>query len=223
VLYWEYREDFDPISGVSPCCADYDPATGVASIPCLKLKGSTERTYSVTLQNLGNALVVTSVGQGISDCCDTSGGEGTTCGDCSCPDYAASHSAECGRTGSLNFRITWHDRNDVDLHVRYTGAPGSEEIYYANSTGSLTGGELDVDSNAGCSSNVSGNPVENVVYDIPPAGTYEVRVCGYANCIGGGASNVTVQALSTGTVFWESTMTVGQWGNTCTTVYTHNR
>lgn len=223
VLFWEYREDFDPVSGVSPCCAEYDPATGTAVIPCLKVKGDLESTLSVTLQQQGSVLVIAAIGEGVSDCCPSSGGGGDACDDCSCADYAAAHPEQCGRTGSLNFRVTWNDKNDVDLHVAYSGEGGSEEIYYGNSTGSLTGGELDVDSNAGCSSNVTENPVENIVFDTPPSGAYEFKVCGYSNCIGGAASTAKVQALSNGTVFWESDITVSQWSNHCETVYTYNR
>lgn len=221
VLFWEYREDFDPISGVSPCCAEYDPATGIAVIPCLKVKGDLESTFSVTLQQQGSVLAIAAIGEGISNCCGTS--STNTCDDCSCAEFAAANPEQCGRTGSLNFRLTWHDKNDVDLHVVYSGDAGNEEIDYNTTTGPITGGELDIDSNGACSYNITENPVENVVFDNPPSGAYEFKVCGYSNCIGGAASTATLQALSNGTVFWESNITVNQWANHCQSVYTYNR
>ena len=148
-------------------------------------------------------------------------GGGTACNDCSCDSYANSHPDECGRTGNLNFRITWHDENDVDLKVRYEGNDGtSEEIYYSNTTGSITGGQLDVDANRNCQ-NTTNNPVENIVFDNPKPGTYTVKVCGYRNCSNApSSSRVIVQILRDGRVVDQKSVTISQW-NSCVTAFTY--
>jgi hypothetical protein len=82
-------------------------------------------------------------------------------------------------TGDVQINITWDSRADVDLHV--VDPPG-EEIYWGAKT-STSGGQLDLDSNAGCGSD--GPRAENVFWAsglTPPPGAYVVRVDYWSNC-----------------------------------------
>lgn len=201
--------------GVAPigCCSNLDYSatlgTWVISIPCLAFQGQyygLDLTYNPNTGGFDIFNVYAGDGS-----CASGGSGGSTCSDCSCPTYALSHPSQCGATGDLNFRITWGDTNDVDLHVIYNG---SEEIYFSNRTGSTTGGELDVDANADCNSDVTSSPVENIFYNNPPAGDYVFRVCGWTSC-DSASSTVRAQVLVGGQVAWEDTITVNQWSNTC--------
>ena len=49
-------------------------------------------------------------------------------------------------TGDVQATLAWDADSDVDLHVI---DPNGEEVYWANTMVS-SGGELDLDSNAGC-------------------------------------------------------------------------
>jgi hypothetical protein len=83
------------------------------------------------------------------------------------------------KTGDVQVSISWDVDNDVDLHVV---DPNGFEIYYGEEV-SPEGGELDLDSNAGCSP-IDGVNNENVVWPIgkAPPGMYTVRVDNYDNC-----------------------------------------
>ena len=83
-------------------------------------------------------------------------------------------------SGDVQVSVAWDVNSDVDLHVVEPGASG-EEIYYGN-TSSVSGGVLDLDSNAGCS--IDGVRNENITYptSAPPTGTYTVRVDYWAAC-----------------------------------------
>jgi hypothetical protein len=84
-----------------------------------------------------------------------------------------------GGTGKLQVSMSWNKANDVDLHLV---EPGGEEIYFGNST-SANGGELDVDSNAGCSIDNINN--ENITYsntDVVANGVYTVNVNLWSTC-----------------------------------------
>ena len=75
----------------------------------------------------------------------------------------------------MQITLIWSDPNDLDLHCV---DPSGFEIYWRpNQRRSLrTGGELDVDRNAGCQAVVP-DPVENVYWqNSPPRGTYKVEV-----------------------------------------------
>ena len=84
-----------------------------------------------------------------------------------------------GQTGDIAFRLTWSGPQDLDLYVK---EPNGEVIYYGNPQ-SATGGKLDVDSNAGCSSE-SPSPTENIFWPVgqAPHGTYEVWADRYSSC-----------------------------------------
>lgn len=199
------------------CLPTFDSATNVLNIPSIQVGGE-NYSASLVLASVIPQISFSLQAVDISQC--AGGGSGNTCSDCSCPDYASAHPHECGQTGRLNFRIVWHDTNDVDLHVQYLmNNQVVEEISYSNNVGTETHGQLDVDANAGCG-NVTNSPVENIYFDSPPIGTYRVLVCGYAQCDSSyPSSQVTVQALVNGQVVWQRDITVSQWDNTCQTVY----
>ena len=81
-------------------------------------------------------------------------------------------------TGEVQVTLSWDAESDVDLHVV---DPTGEEIYYGSSESS-SGGELDLDSNAGCG--IDGKQVENITWasGTAPRGTYTVRVNYWASC-----------------------------------------
>jgi len=86
-------------------------------------------------------------------------------------------------TGDLEVTLSMTRSTDLDLYVV---APTGAVVYYGN-TDEASGGQLDLDANAACSSNMG---VDNEHIFWPPgralAGTYQVRVANYESCIGGG-------------------------------------
>ena len=82
-------------------------------------------------------------------------------------------------TGEIQTNVTWDSKADVDLHLI---DPSGREIYYA-ARQSTTGGRLDLDSNAGCSSD--GPRAENIFWGdgiIVPHGEYILRVDYWSAC-----------------------------------------
>ena len=91
-----------------------------------------------------------------------------------------------GSSGDVQVSVSWDAPSDVDLHVV---EPSGEELYDANSA-SATGGQLDVDSNAGCA--IDGRQIENVRWPgRAPGGSYTVRI-DYWNSCGVGRTNYLV-------------------------------
>lgn len=81
----------------------------------------------------------------------------------------------------LRVSLSWYNFDDLDLHVYEPPGRGvsatAEHIYFRNKRG-WTGGELDVDMNAGTGK--TREAVENVVWSkAPPDGTYRVVVNNY--------------------------------------------
>jgi uncharacterized protein YfaP (DUF2135 family) len=79
----------------------------------------------------------------------------------------------------VQVNITWNSTADVDLYVV---DPLGEEIYYGD-RGSVSGGILDIDSNAACGSD--GPRAENIFWPfgvVPPRGEYTVRVNYWSAC-----------------------------------------
>lgn len=81
------------------------------------------------------------------------------------------------KTGDIQASLLWNNFNDLDIHIV---EPSGERIYFAHKR-SRTGGELDVDMNAGGPK--SDEPVENIYFpkNRAPAGKYKVYVDHYAN------------------------------------------
>lgn len=82
-------------------------------------------------------------------------------------------------TGDVQVNVTWDVDSDVDLHMV---EPSGAEIYYGNPGPSSTGGQLDLDSNAGCA--IDGKRSENVTWPTGRAarGSYTVRVDYFSAC-----------------------------------------
>ena len=106
-------------------------------------------------------------------------------------------------TGDVQVTLLWADGNDLDLHVI---DPSGAEIYFSHST-SPTGGTLDHDDTAGCTS--TGTHVENVFWPTgkAPPGRYRVFVENYSSC--GAPSRYTVRATAKSQVATSSSGTVG--------------
>ena len=96
-------------------------------------------------------------------------------------------------TGALQVSLSFDNAKDVDLHLiepEYNDAYGEpvsfydRHIYYGNSWAYNSGGELDLDSNPGCSIDNINN--ENITYNdstaFIPGGTYKVYVDLFENC-----------------------------------------
>lgn len=83
-------------------------------------------------------------------------------------------------TGDVQMTLRWDNVNDIDLHVV---SPNGEHLFYSSPT-SFDGGQLDVDSNAGCDGQLTTRPVENIFWpqDGAPNGAYQVSVVFYAQC-----------------------------------------
>jgi hypothetical protein len=106
-------------------------------------------------------------------------------------------------TGDVQVTLLWADGNDLDLHVI---DPSGAEIYFSNPK-SPTGGTLDHDDTAGCST--TGTHVENVFWPTgtAPPGQYRVFVKNYSSC--GSPSRYSLHATAKGKVAISSSGSVG--------------
>ena len=98
-------------------------------------------------------------------------------------------------TGDVQVTLAWDSDSDVDLHVV---DPSGQEVFWANRD-VPSGGNLDLDSNAGCSLDDVRN--ENIVWPVgqAPQGTYTVRVDYWSSC-GVEATDYTVLVNNGGNV-----------------------
>jgi uncharacterized protein YfaP (DUF2135 family) len=98
-------------------------------------------------------------------------------------------------TGDVQVTLSWDADSDVDLHVV---DPAGDEVFYANRR-SASGGELDLDSNAGCAIDSVRN--ENITWPVgrAPRGSYTVRVDYWSSC-GVPQTNYTVRVNNGGSV-----------------------
>ncbi len=98
-------------------------------------------------------------------------------------------------TGDVQVTLSWDVDSDVDLHVI---DPAGEEVFYAHQQ-AASGGQLDLDSNAGCT--IDGVRNENITWPTgrAPRGQYTVRVDYWANC-SVAQTNYTVRVNNGGTV-----------------------
>lgn len=81
-------------------------------------------------------------------------------------------------TGALRASLAWYCYDDLDLHVV---EPDGTHIYYGNKQSGRTGGNLDVDMNAGGPQ--SKTPVENIVWPVQDnikEGVYRIYVHNFA-------------------------------------------
>lgn len=101
-------------------------------------------------------------------------------------------------TGDVQVTLRWVGRNDLDLHVV---DPAGEEIYYSHRS-SPSGGNLDVDSNARCSENITEQSVENIFWPLgnAPTGIYQISVDYYQQCTDVMGTNFNVHVLVDGQV-----------------------
>lgn len=85
-------------------------------------------------------------------------------------------------TGDVEVTVSMTEATDLDLYVV---DPTGVVIYYGN-TQALSGGQLDLDANAGCGGNMGVNN-EHIFWPRgrAPAGTYQVRVSNFRSCIQG--------------------------------------
>ena len=85
-------------------------------------------------------------------------------------------------TGDVQITLRWDSLNDLDLVVT---DPDGEEIFY-NHRLAVSGGRLDIDSNAQCKKNVTSSPVENIFWPRNAAlpGKYRVEVLYFQQCGG---------------------------------------
>jgi hypothetical protein len=92
------------------------------------------------------------------------------------PELAGRLERESAKTGDVQISLMWNNFNDIDLHCV---DPQSERIFFGHKK-SASGGELDVDMNAG--GPLSREPVENIYWPSngAPDGTYIVEVNHYA-------------------------------------------
>jgi hypothetical protein len=95
-------------------------------------------------------------------------------------------------TGDVQISLSWEGASDVDLHVI---GPDNDEIYYGHRT-STSGGNLDLDSNAGCV--IDGINNENVTWPSgrSPSGTYKVLVDNFSSCGRASSSYVVTTTVS---------------------------
>ena len=84
-------------------------------------------------------------------------------------------------TGDVQATLTWDTNDDLDLWIT---DPQGVSIYYSNPS-SPSGGQLDVDANAGCSGNLTDHPVENIFWPtgVAPTGQYTVEVVYFEQCV----------------------------------------
>lgn len=122
-----------------------------------------------------------------------------------CTEFAESPTCQEPDLGSGDVQVTlrWNSSVDLDLHVT---EPNGEETYYGDRSSS-TGGELDVDANAGCGGDP---PVENIFWPegSAPSGTYTVEVVGFSVSSCGGSSDYTLTVQVGGEVVIDESGTV---------------
>jgi len=106
-------------------------------------------------------------------------------------------------TGDVQVTLLWADGNDLDLHVI---DPSGAEIYLSHPKSS-TGGTLDHNDAAGCSS--TGTHVENVFWPTggAPPGRYRVFAKNNRSC--GTPSRYTLRANAMGRIAMSSSGTLG--------------
>ncbi len=98
------------------------------------------------------------------------------------PEFESRLKERDAKTGDIQVSLIWDNRHDLDLHC-LPPAP-EEEIWFQRRGPSRSGGTLDVDTNAGCQTNVTDRAVENIFWPVgkAPQGEYIVYVNFYTTC-----------------------------------------
>lgn len=111
-------------------------------------------------------------------------------------------------TGDITVSMMWDTDDDLDLEIRYVPCNSEEDfdktarwaneyredsntLYYPRSARERAGGHLDIDAN-GVDGHVE-HPVENVYYDHPAKGIYQIWIKDYSDQSGGTTTNATVR------------------------------
>lgn len=104
------------------------------------------------------------------------------------PELSKRLEREGAKTGDVQLSLSWNNYNDLDIHCI---DPLGEEIYFSRKR-SQSGGELDVDMNAG--GQQSKEPVENIYWPAggAPSGKYQVFVNYYAQYDSADSTSFTV-------------------------------
>jgi hypothetical protein len=98
------------------------------------------------------------------------------------------------RSGDVQVSLEWKNINDLDLHII---DPAGERIFYRNRA-SASGGQLDIDMNAGPP--FTARPVENVYWPErgAPRGAYKVQVIHFANNGARDPTQFTIRVINKG-------------------------
>jgi hypothetical protein len=101
-------------------------------------------------------------------------------------------------TGDVQATLTWDTTDDLDLWVT---DPQGVSIFFSSPT-SPSGGQLDVDANAGCTGNITDHPIENIFWSagVAPLGQYKVEVHYYERCVSDTPVSFHVRLLVDGQV-----------------------
>lgn len=99
-------------------------------------------------------------------------------------------------TGDIQVTLRWSTTDDLDLAV--TDPSGDTVAYFNPSVAS--GGQLDVDANAGCSEQ-NATPIENIFWppSEAPQGNYSIAVNLFSRCEGAGPVSFNLTLLVQGT------------------------
>lgn len=100
---------------------------------------------------------------------------------------AQASSAPTLGTGDIQVTLRWTTSDDLDLAVR---DPSGDIVAYYNRAIS-SGGQLDVDANAGCSEQNT-SPIENIFWPSggAPQGQFSIEVNLFTRCPGGGSGSI---------------------------------
>lgn len=112
--------------------------------------------------------------------------------------------------GIITISMLWQSPDDMDLHVI---TPSGEEIFYGNSY--AAGGMLDVDMQV---NETVDNPVENIYFDQPARGTYQVFVHNFTDRTDG-STPILVRVKIRGQRAQEYRVSVDDLEDICTFVY----
>lgn len=98
---------------------------------------------------------------------------------------------ERAMSGAVTASLAWNDPSDLDLHARVQLASGgSAHVHFDNKR--AAGGALDVDMHAK-DSQIVREPVENIFWEHPPAGSYSIQANLYT--LRGDADSVRFRAI----------------------------